>query len=643
MTASRILLVEDDEAIASALARVLDSQGHDVRRLSRGGRAVEAAGEDVGLVILDLGLPDIDGLDVCRKLRAARPELAILMLTARDRELDVVAGLDAGADDYLVKPFRLSVLLARVRAHLRRRAAADPESPAEPLEAADITVDLAARRAWRAGAELELRPKEFDLLALLVGQAGRVVTRERIMRDVWDTDWMGSTRTCSRSGTSSAPSASRRCAASASGSRTHEAPPGARDRGRGRGRGRALRGAARTGPPALLPRRGPPAPAARHDRRDATDRCRRRSVRPRGAAAGERRARRLRPRRPAGRGGPARADELVRETLRSGRPADRAGDGVLIVAVPMLVGQRVSGAVRAQRDDARDTRGAWLLLAGIGAAVVALAALAAVVLGRRLARPLERLAAAARRLGEGSFTTRAPRAGVAEVDAVAEALDATAARLDDLVSRERAFSADASHQLRTPLAALRIELEAIELRGDDSPELAAALAQVERLQSTLETLIDVARDVPRRDATTDVPAILDELEARWRGVLADQGRPLRTTAAADAAHASPRVVAEILDVLVGNAERHGRGAVTIVARATAGSIAVDVADEGPGFAGDPEEAFQRRASAANGGHGIGLALARSLAHAEGGRLAITRAAPEPVVTLWLPGESAADG
>src|SRR4051812_9529164 len=195
MTASRIVLVEDDDAIASALARVLDSQGHDVRRLPRGGRAVEAVGEDVGLVILDLGLPDIDGLDVCRKLRAARPDLAILILTARDRELDVVAGLDAGADDYLVKPFRLSELLARVRAHLRRTAAAETESPAEPLGAADVTVDIAARRAWRAGAELELRPKEFDLLALLVGEAGRVVRRERIMRHVWDTDWMGSTRT----------------------------------------------------------------------------------------------------------------------------------------------------------------------------------------------------------------------------------------------------------------------------------------------------------------------------------------------------------------------------------------------------------------------------------------------------------------
>jgi DNA-binding response OmpR family regulator len=195
MTGSGILLIEDDEAIASGLARVLDNQRHEVRRLSRGGGALEAAGDDIGLVVLDLGLPDVDGLHVCRKLRVARPDLAILILTARDRELDVVAGLDAGADDYLVKPFRLSELLARVRAHLRRTAAAAAEPSAEPLEAADVRVDGPARRAWRAGAELELRPKEFDLLALLVGEAGRVVTRERIMRDVWDTDWLGSTRT----------------------------------------------------------------------------------------------------------------------------------------------------------------------------------------------------------------------------------------------------------------------------------------------------------------------------------------------------------------------------------------------------------------------------------------------------------------
>jgi len=195
MTQPGILVVEDDEAIASGLVRVLDSQGYAVRRLDRGRPALAASGEEIGLVILDLGLPDMDGIDVCRRMRTARPDLAILILTARDQELDVVAGLDAGADDYLVKPFRLSELLARVRAHLRRGESTRGREASEPLTAGALTVDLAARRAWRGDSELALRPKEFDLLALLVAEAGRVVTRERIMRDVWDTEWLGATKT----------------------------------------------------------------------------------------------------------------------------------------------------------------------------------------------------------------------------------------------------------------------------------------------------------------------------------------------------------------------------------------------------------------------------------------------------------------
>src|SRR5690349_4127920 len=182
------MVVEDDEAIASGLGRVLDTQGYDVQRVGRGRAALAGVGPDVELVVLDLGLPDMDGLDVCRALRAAHAELAILILSARDQELDIVAGLDAGADDYLVKPFRLSELLARVRAHLRRIEIGPAHTRAEPVQAGAVTVDAAARRAWHGD-------EEFELLALLVSEAGRVVTRERIMRDVWDTDWLGSTRT----------------------------------------------------------------------------------------------------------------------------------------------------------------------------------------------------------------------------------------------------------------------------------------------------------------------------------------------------------------------------------------------------------------------------------------------------------------
>ena len=343
-------------------------------------------------------------------------------------------------------------------------------------------------------------------------------------------------------------------------------------------------------------------------------------------------------RRVAGRG-PATAPAVVAAVLRSGRPADDAHGGRLVVAVPLLVGERVTGAVRAERSDAgaaRDTHGAWLVLAAIAAGVIAAATVAALVLGHRLAAPLERLAVAARRLGEGDFSARAPRADVPEVDAVGRALDATAARLGELVARERAFTSNASHQLRTPLAALRLELEAIELRDGDRAELAVALAQVDRLQSTIDTLLAVARDTHRPDDVADLAQLVDDAEARWRHVLAAEARPLRSrnTTRRPTVRSSRRVVDEILDVLLDNAHVHGTGAVTLTVRELDGWLALDVSDQGEGFADDPERAMGRREG--SDGHGIGLALARELAHAVGGRLVVTCAGPGPVLTLLLP-------
>jgi signal transduction histidine kinase len=312
--------------------------------------------------------------------------------------------------------------------------------------------------------------------------------------------------------------------------------------------------------------------------------------------------------------------------------------------VPLLAGEHVAGAVLAARDpgvvDAR-VRRAWLALAALGLGVVGVAVLAALAVGRWLAGPLERLAGAARRLGDGDFGVRAPRAGIAELDAVGGALDTTAERLAALVARERAFTADASHQLRTPLAALRLELEAMELRAGTGTEAARALAQVDRLQETIDTLLSVARDRPRTREELDLRALLTGVEERWRGPLAAQGRPLRVGGAdgAPRVRASEPVVREILDVLIDNACRHGAGAVTVRTRAAGGGVAVDVGDEGPGFAGDPEAAFARRAGdGGGGGHGIGLALARSLAQAEGARLVVRRPGPEPVLTLLLAGD-----
>jgi DNA-binding response OmpR family regulator len=191
---SRLLIAEDDAGIREPLRRALAREGYDVEAVADGLVAVgRALSEEHDLVILDIGLPGLDGLEVCRRVRRVLPALPILMLTAQVDELDLVAGLDAGADDYVTKPFRLAELLARVRALLRRGGVAAEAS--SEVEAGGVRVDPASRRAWQGGAELELTPKEFDLLWLLVREAGQVVRRERIMREVWDENWFGSTKT----------------------------------------------------------------------------------------------------------------------------------------------------------------------------------------------------------------------------------------------------------------------------------------------------------------------------------------------------------------------------------------------------------------------------------------------------------------
>jgi DNA-binding response OmpR family regulator len=188
---SRILLVEDDPGITAGLSRALGHEGYTVRAVGTAVEAIHAVEvEGPDLVLLDLGLPDGDGIAVCRQLLTIRPALRVVVVTARSEELDIVVGLDSGAVDYITKPFRLAELLARVRAQLRQAS-----GPSDRLVVAGLEIDLGGHRVWLDGTEVELRPKEYDLLVRLASNPGRVVTREQLMSDVWDENWVGSTKT----------------------------------------------------------------------------------------------------------------------------------------------------------------------------------------------------------------------------------------------------------------------------------------------------------------------------------------------------------------------------------------------------------------------------------------------------------------
>ena len=190
-----VLVVEDEEDIALPLMRTLEREGYDVSRVSSGAEAVSFVIDNgPAVVILDLGLPDMDGIDACRQMRAGGFVGGIIMVTARAGELDRVVGLDVGADDYLAKPFGLAELLARVRALLRRSALV-AEEDSTVTTASGLTIDAASRRVHLGEREIALTAKEFDVLAVLASHHDKVVPRETLMSQVWDQNWYGSTKT----------------------------------------------------------------------------------------------------------------------------------------------------------------------------------------------------------------------------------------------------------------------------------------------------------------------------------------------------------------------------------------------------------------------------------------------------------------
>jgi len=190
-----ILVVEDESSIASFVALYLKNAGYSVRTAANGGEALSAvAAEQPDLIVLDLMLPDIDGIEICRRIRQ-KSDLPILMLTARDEDIDKIIGLEVGADDYMTKPFNPRELVARVKSILRRAAPERKERETETIQHGDVHVDAGRREVKVDGREIQLAPKEFDLLWELLDHRGLVLTRDQLLERVWGYTFAGDTRT----------------------------------------------------------------------------------------------------------------------------------------------------------------------------------------------------------------------------------------------------------------------------------------------------------------------------------------------------------------------------------------------------------------------------------------------------------------
>jgi len=336
--------------------------------------------------------------------------------------------------------------------------------------------------------------------------------------------------------------------------------------------------------------------------------------------------------------------------VRSGTAASARDGGVhqgqeggqLAVAVPVPSDSTIVAVVRAAAPGAtvaRRVAGSWAAMALLASLVLTVAAALTRRQAGRIAEPLERLTTAARALGEGDFTTAAQHSGIQEADQASAALAATAARLGRLLERERAFSADASHQLRTPLTGLLLGLESALRRPGADLHAATrdAIARGEQLQRTIDDLLTLARDTSNAPQSSDLTAQLEAVVLTWSPVYAAAHRELSISipSSLPPVHASPAALRQIFNVLLDNALRHGDGTVTLTAIDMDESVAVDVSDQGAGIPGNPEALFARHANPTER-HGIGLPLARSLAEAGGGRLVVRRSGSNPVFTVLLP-------
>lgn len=347
------------------------------------------------------------------------------------------------------------------------------------------------------------------------------------------------------------------------------------------------------------------------------------------------------------------APEVVARAA-GGATASALLDGRQVVAVPLsttVCGERLVLQASAPDDALQGrVRGAWLVLGGVALLALGVGAVVAAAAGRRLAEPLEALATSARRLGDGDVTARAPRSGLEEPDAIADALDRTADRLGRAVARGTAFAADASHQLRTPLTALRLHLESARSGADEATTevaLDGALAETDRLAATIAELVELTHlDAEVRDV--DLGRLVTDRTEAWQARAAQVGRDL-VVAAPDGLRRTvrPTAVAQALEVLVDNALRHGAGVVEVrvVPPPPGGgddAVRVRVTDQGggmpDGLLGDrSDRSGPPRGQGPVTTGGRGLVLARDLVEAEGGRLVLGSHDGRTAATILLPG------
>lgn len=336
--------------------------------------------------------------------------------------------------------------------------------------------------------------------------------------------------------------------------------------------------------------------------------------------------------------GPKRADRAVSAAL-TGRTAPEAVGSSLVAVVPIASGESVRGVVRAAvplRAIWARIIGLWVLLV-LGASVaLAIGAGAARSLARRIVSPMEDLARASRAIGEGDFAARTTPTGLVEIDEAGAALNATAVQLSNAMTRERKLTSNASHQLRTPLTGLRALLEgALDDPGTDLKQaLRQGIERADALEATIDEIIRLSRGVGS-DSSSNALAQIDDARRRWNGSFASRGRPLRVAVQAEnyRVAASEPAVRQVLDVLLDNALRHGRGEVLVRLREALGAVAIDVRDDGSSISQGTDPFVDGFST--DGGTGLGLPLAKLLVADAGGELLLTERTPKTQFTIIL--------